>query len=131
LPINGIVVEKPSLLSQEDSAVNSAKNDVTIETLIENLQDPDQIVRIHAATVLGSMGEDAESAVPALVDLVTKGDIHDRKLAVLTLGEIGPAAEEAIPALFAAIEDEDDGLAELAVAALEQIDLVDDDAAAA
>jgi len=66
--------------------------------------------------------------VPALIELLEHGDIHDRKLAALTLGEIVPAAEEAIPALFAAVEDEDESLAEMAEEALEQIDLVEDDA---
>lgn len=77
------------------------------------------------------MGDDAEPAVPALIEMLTNGDIHDRKLAALTLGEIGPAAEEAIPALFAAVDDEDESLAEMAEEALQQIDLVDDDAEAA
>jgi len=48
LPIKGMVVVMPSPSSQEDFAVKSAENDVTIDTLIANLQDPDQIVRIHA-----------------------------------------------------------------------------------
>jgi HEAT repeat protein len=99
------------------------KSDSTIDTLITDLQDPDQIVRIHAATILGSMGEDAEPAVPALINLLENGDIYDRRLAAMTLGEIGPAAEDAIPALLAAVDDEDEGLAKMAEEALEQIDL--------
>jgi len=105
---------------EEKFAMNS---DLTIENLIELLNDRDQVVRIHAATVLGSMGEDAEPAVPLLIELLQTGDVHDRKLAALTLGEIGPAADEAVPALLAAADDEDEGVSDMAVWALEEIDL--------
>jgi HEAT repeat protein len=108
---------------QENFAMNSDRN---ITHFIADLQDPDQIVRIHAATILGSVGEDAEAAVPALIKLLKNGDIYDRKLAAMTLGEIGPAAEDAIPALLAAIDVEDEGLAEMAEEALEEIDVVDE-----
>src|SRR5208337_3890604 len=91
--------------TQEDFTMHSGQDTSTFDKLIENLQDPVQVGRIHAATVLGSMGEEAEPAVPALIDLLQNGDIHDRKLAALTLGEIGPAASQAIPALFAAVQD--------------------------
>ena len=76
-------------------------------------------------------GEDAEPAVPALIDLLENGDVHDRRLAALTLGEIGPAAEDAIPALLEAVDDEDEGVVEMALAALEVIDgaEVEDEAA--
>jgi len=111
--------------------MRSGKNDLTIEKLIENLKASDQVVRLHAATVLGSMGDDATQAVPALVELLWAENIHDRKLAALTLGKIGPAAKAAIPALFAAVDDEDDGVAEMAEWALEEIDVVEDQAEAA
>jgi HEAT repeat protein len=111
--------------------VKTGKNDLGIAALIENLQDADQLVRLHAATVLGSMGDEAEPAVPALVKLLQTGDVHDRRLAALALGEIGPAAEEAIPALFAAVDDEDEGVTEMVEWALERVDLFDDEAEAA
>lgn len=99
----------------------------TINALIEKLKDADQFVRIHAATLLGSMGEDAKAAVPALIDLLENGDVHDRRLAALTLGEIGPAAEEAVPALLEAADDEDEGVATMALDAVERIDLDKDE----
>jgi len=111
--------------------VKSGKDDLSIDFLIGNLKAADQVVRIHAATVLGSMGDDAAPAVPALLELLWAENIHDRKLAAWTLGEIGPAAKAAIPALFAAVDDEDDGVAEMAEWALEEIDVVDEQAGAA
>ena len=99
----------------------------TLDKLIDNLQDPSQVVRIYAATVLGSMGEEAEPAVPALVKLLQTGDAQDRRLAALTLGEI--ASEDAIPALCDAVDDDDKSVAELAEWALDQIN--EDEAEAA
>lgn len=98
---------------------------LTIQKLIENLQDSDQLVRLHAATVLGVMGGDAEPAVTALIDLLAARDVHDRKMAALTLGEIGPVAEAAVPALLDAAKEDDEGVSDLAIWALEQIDLAE------
>jgi len=111
--------------------MKSSKDDLTIEKLIANLKAPHQVIRIHAATILGSMGADAAPAVSALIDLLQTENVHDRKLAALTLGEIGPAAEEAIPALFIAVDDDDEGVSEMAEWALEEIDIVEGEAEAA
>jgi hypothetical protein len=81
--------------------VKPASPDVEKPDHDQNLQDADQVVRLHAASILGS------------------------------LGEIGPAAEEAIPDLFAAVDDQDESVAEMAEAALEQIDLAEGEAEAA
>ncbi len=106
--------------------MKSDKDDLSLDKLIANLHAAHQVIRIHAATVLGSMGDAAAPAVPALLELLQADNVHDRKLAALTLGEIGPAAEEAIPALFAAVDDEDEGVAEMAEWALEEIDVEED-----
>jgi HEAT repeat protein len=114
-----------------DFAVKSDNDAASIEQLIESLNDADQVVRLHAATVLGSFGHDAERAVPALIQMLTGGDVHDRKLAALTLGEIGPAAEDAVPALLDAANDDDDGVSSMAIWALEEIDLTESNEQAA
>lgn len=118
-------------LQEGDCSMSFADNGPTIGELIQSLGDADPLVRIHAATLLGSMGPTAKPAVPALIAFLHRDNLQDRKLAALTLGEIGPAAEEALPALFAAADDEDEGLAELAVWALEEIDLIETEAEAA
>lgn len=111
--------------------MNADKDGLNLETLVEKLQAADQVVRLHAATVLGTLGDDAEPAVPALIALLLGGNVHDRRLAALTLGEIGPAAEDAVPALVDALDDADDGVAEMADWALDQVDGCDDTAQAA
>ena len=119
------------LENQEDFHVQNGEAATTIVPLIENLEDAKQVVRLHAATVLGSMGDDAEPAVAALIEMLKQDDVHDRRLAALTLGEIGPVAEEAISALLEAADDADDVVGEMAIWALGQIDSADDDAEAA
>jgi HEAT repeat protein len=96
---------------------------LTVSALVERLDDPDPVVRVHAAMVLGSLGEGAQEAVPALVKLLREGEVQDRRVAALALGEVGPAAEEAVQALLEATGDEDEGVSKLAMRALEGIDL--------
>ncbi len=97
----------------------AGKSAPTLTELIENLRAADRLVRVHAATALGALGEAAEPAVTILVRLLRVGDVQDRRLAALTLGEI--ASEDAIPALCDAADDPDPGVAEMAEWALEQI----------
>ena len=54
----------------------------------------------QAGFVLGAMGEDAEPAVPILMEMLCHGDLQDRKLAATTLGEIGPARRTPCPSFW-------------------------------
>lgn len=103
--------------------MSSGKDQLTVSDLIERLKDPHPLVRIHAGTVLGSMGEDGAEAIPTLMDMLNSEELQDRRVAALALGEIGPAAAEAVDALLEAANDDDENLAELAAWALEEIDL--------
>jgi hypothetical protein len=92
---------------EADFPMNSSANGLTRDDLIEMFRDSAQSVRVHAATVLSSIGEEAEPTVPAPIDLLKTDAIPVRKLAGLTLGDFGPAAGSAIPALFAAAKDDE------------------------
>lgn len=73
----------------------------TLPELIKVLSGPNDEARIGAARVLGSMGPEAEAAVPALTKaLYTEGPYDVRQAAAWALGEIGPAAKSAVPALI-------------------------------
>lgn len=98
-----------------------------VEELIGRLRDPEEVVRLHAALVLGSLGEEARPAVPALLDLLTNGDVRGRRAAAWALRDLGPVAEDAVPALLEALDDPDDQVEELAVQALSAIEGVDDE----
>jgi HEAT repeat protein len=107
--------------------MSSGNQNISIENLIESLQDADPLVRIHAAFALGSMEEDALPAVPVLIEMLKFGDEQDRKLAATTFGQLGPVASDAVPALLEAANDEEEGVADMALWALEEIDLADMD----
>ena len=111
--------------------MSAGRESLSFDSLLELLQDADPLVRVQAGFVLGAMGEDAEPAVPILIEMLCHGELQDRKLAATTLGEIGPIASAAVPILLDITEDDDDGLADLAAWALEEIDLADTDAEAA
>ncbi|OAI38827.1 hypothetical protein AYO40_06320 [Planctomycetaceae bacterium SCGC AG-212-D15] len=112
--------------------MNADNENLSVEKLIELLQDADPLVRIHAGFVLGTLGDEAAAAVAILIDMLEYGDIQTQKLAATTLGQIGPAAADAIPALLsAATDDEDEDVSDIAVWALEEIDLADEETEAA
>jgi HEAT repeat protein len=100
---------------------DSRTSELTVADLVERLHDPDELVRLHAALALGSRGEEARAAVPALLGLLGDGGARDRRAAAWALRDLAEAAEEAVPALLAALEDEDDGVVALADQALEAI----------
>ena len=81
---------------------------------LQCLRVPDPSQRLHAATVLGLMGERAQGAVPALVDAMRDEDARVRRMVTVALGEIGPASRTAVPALAAALRDRHDAAAEVA-----------------
>jgi tetratricopeptide (TPR) repeat protein len=78
--------------------------DVTIESLMQSLQQEDGHMRKRAALTLGRFGPKAVEAVPALIDALADEEYVVREKAAEALGKIGPAAEAAIPALTA-LED--------------------------
>lgn len=101
--------------------MSNRDNELPVDDLIQLLDDPDQVVRIHAGLVLGARGPRAEPAVPALVRLLTDGAEADRKLAAITLGKIGPAAADAVPALLEAADADSLAVAGHAERALDRI----------
>ncbi len=70
------------------------------------LADPQQ--RAQAATVLGLLGDQAQAAVPALVEAIKDEEVQVRRIIVAALGEIGIAARSAVPALVASLRNRHD-----------------------
>jgi hypothetical protein len=84
--------------------------------LANALRDPDTEVRWKSAATLGTLGPQAGSAVPALVESLQDRDEVVRRAAAMALGQIG--SETAIPALAAALADTDHGVRKMAASAL-------------
>ena len=104
-----------------------ADDNLTVKELVARLQDPDELVRLHAALALGSLGEEAREALPTLVELLHGDDVLDRRAAAWALRGLGEVAGEAVPALLEALEDGDEQVQDLAEQALEAIQGADDD----
>jgi HEAT repeat protein len=100
---------------------------LTARDLVERLQDPDELVRLHAALGLGSLGEEARPAVPVLTALLHGDDVLARRAAAWALRDLGEVALEAVPALLEALEDGDEQVGGLAAQALEAIQGADEE----
>jgi HEAT repeat protein len=79
--------------------------------------------RRHAVIVLGHLGEEADKAVPVLVELLENAQEDKRLLGSVAraLGEMGPEAKAAIPALMSLLEKEDSCTRAVVVRALGNI----------
>ena len=120
--LGGNAHRRPILIALMVTMALSAVDNTIVSTALDKMLE---IQKARYTTSDKSMGEDAEPALPALIELLNADSVHDRKLAALTLGEIGPAAEEAVPALLEAADDENEGVSEMAIWALEKIDLTE------
>jgi len=79
----------------------------SVESMTEDLKDPDPGIRYTAVETLGSYGRKAESAVPALIETLKDEDKNVRMQAAYSLAEILPAGQTAIPALKEALKDKE------------------------
>src|SRR5438093_13759786 len=103
---------KPSHIWQNEDcalvATSTGKNEPNLTHWIERLRDVEPAKRLHAATVLGSLGAKAKNAVPALMDALTDDYPEVRRMAAAAIGEIGAEARMAIPTLIQSLKDRDD-----------------------
>ena len=68
-----------------------------VERLIKQLGHQKVKVRLHAAEILGKIGEGAKDVVPALIKALQDQDEDVRRSAALALGQIGtPEALKAV-----------------------------------
>lgn len=126
LPMFGKSWVPSTKVRREGRSMSTGHEDLSVAKLVELLQYPDPVVRVHAGFVLGTLEDEALPAVPVLIEMLRFGVVQDRKLAATTLGQIGPAASEAVPTLLeAANKDEDEDVSDMAMWALERIDLAD------
>jgi len=78
-------------------------------------------VRANAAEALGSIGPDAQTAIPTLLELLQDSQADVRKAAADALGNLGPASKEAVPALTALLSDKESAVRGPAARALGRI----------
>ena len=93
-----------------------------VNSLIEELKDPNEDVRARAASALEEFGPEAKAEVPPLIGALKDEDEGVRSRAARALGNIGPEAKAAVPALVEALKDEADDVRQEAAEALGKID---------
>jgi HEAT repeat protein len=100
---------------------------VPIQGLTKLTTDPDEDVRDRAAWALGEMKEEAISALPAMLAMLSPDESHAvRSEAAFAFGNIGPGAKDALPALLnAALRDPDAATRSNATESLMKIDIED------
>lgn len=89
-----------------------------VVTLTDNLRDRDEVVRLNAASALGSMGVVAKAAIPALIATLKDSNSIVRASAASALGGMGIEAKSAVPALSTALQDEDKSVRFIAASTL-------------
>lgn len=93
-----------------------------VPPLLAMLTDPDDKLRVRAASALGVLKARRDSAVPALIPLLKDQVPNVRWHAAFALGQFGPEATDAIPALRAQTDDDSSPIASHAALMLKQID---------
>src|SRR5262249_7704201 len=76
-----------------------------VPTLMRNLRDRDESVRLRAAKLLGSLGPAGKPAIPLLTEALSDPDADVRRLALQALKKIDPAAKPGEPEINAYARD--------------------------
>lgn len=87
---------------------------------VRQLRDPQDVVRVNAATSLGLMGTKAKPAVPTLIAALQDKHKRVRRASAQALGKIG--AREAIAPLKLRLRDSDKWVAHSASVALKKLE---------
>lgn len=94
---------------------------IAVPVLVRGLRDPDENVRVWAATGLGQLASIPEQAVPALVQAVDDPSRIVRTMAAQALGQFGKRATNALPVLAQRCSDPDVSVRNAATNALRRI----------
>jgi HEAT repeat protein len=93
------------LILPREKNVSREKPGANLGYWLQCLRVADPYQRLHAAMILGLMGEQAQGAVPALIEAMRDEDAQVRRMVTAALSEIGPASRTAVPALVTALRD--------------------------
>lgn len=94
----------------------------SVDDWLEQLRNPDILLRRQACRELGSLPAEASRTVPPLIEALRDEDAHVRHDAAMALGKLGPEARPAVSSLIAALGDKDKRVHAAAAAALKKIE---------
>jgi HEAT repeat protein len=95
---------------------------LSTEDCLRQLQEGDVARKRQAIRELGSRPEEAERAVPALVEALRDENGYVRRDAAYALGKLGAEAKSAVPALLAARKGRERSVRKAVDEALKKID---------
>ena len=95
---------------------------VIVPVLVNQLKDPDAVVRCRAAFSLGRFAREPETVIPALINLLGDADYQPRRDAAHALGSFGQQARVAVEPLATLLKDKIAVVRTSAAKALKQID---------
>ena len=109
--INGLKSEDENVRMEVAEVLSTKKTRKFLPELISSLVDKNRIVRGFCVISIGNLGESAEPAVPALIQLLENETDHINRCSIcVTLSEIKEKAKDAIPILIKILEIEDEKL---------------------
>lgn len=127
----GVSVSR-SVTQATQQVVQHSKEDLPV--LLEGLKYRDPQVRIKSAQMIGQLGKDAKSAVPALIELLKQTDGNSRVIASpyqstsephLIAQAIAKIGTDAVPGLTKAIASEKQHVVNAASSSLQSIEKID------
>jgi HEAT repeat protein len=122
-PIEEVLLHHPHPIVRQRAARALKKiGPQAVPSLVKAARGPDDVVRWQAILELGSMGPDAEPAIPLLIEILRREEGRARLSAVWALGNIGLPARDALPDLERWGEVEDEGLRTAVREAIDKID---------
>ncbi len=117
--INAVRDSSPAIRQYAVIALGKFGSFPVVSTLVSALEDPS--LRLAALYSLASLHEFPEIAVPAIIAIITNGDLFERREAILTLSAYGNHGKAAIPVLQSIIRNGDTSLRQVARFALQAI----------
>jgi HEAT repeat protein len=122
-PIEEVLLHHPHQIVRQRAA-RALRNigPQALPSLVKAVRGPDDVVRWQAISELGSMGPDAEPAVPLLIEILRREEGRARLATVWALANIGLPARGALPDLERWVEVEDEGLRTAVREAIDKID---------
>ena len=104
-----------------DHAEGIPSTELVVDSLIANIDDEDEVVRLKTAEALGNIGSKAKPAVRALIRRLEKENTH-RSYYLSAFQGIGRTAKEAIPIITSFANDNDGTVRASALSALSAVD---------
>lgn len=125
-PQRSVEMNIQRLKEAEAKLVKNPHDNEALAFLLNQLHDQQGVNRVNAAAILGDAGKKVgeaikDRAVPALSELLDKGDMYDKRAAAEALAQFGPHAQAAVPILRENLTPSDRDVAWFSARALGEI----------